>query len=376
MINWEKIREDYPASENYIYLGTNGGGPVSRSYVAHATALLEEQSRKGRLVMPSWDSQTSEARALLARMINASPSEIAFITNTAQGITNLHGMFPKHYEIITMHDEFPTSFVNWMHNGYKVHLVGHSGNGVISIEDIEKQITPATRLLITSHVMFRTGFKQDLKKIGELCKKHDLIHIVDATQSFGVEPVDVQACHVDIYFFHAYKWVTGGYGIGGMYISQKILDQYPPQVMGWYNVEYSQPDFHSVQDHTVFHPKKNAQVFEGGTLPYFNILMLKHTLEYLNNIGLDHINAYVHTLIRYLHEQAAKHNIRILSNFPAQHLSAIQRLDITPEQFANIEKRNIVARYKNKQLTIGLNFYNNRKDVDTLLGCLTQDYTD
>ncbi|WP_436490666.1 aminotransferase class V-fold PLP-dependent enzyme [Chitinophaga sp. ARDCPP14] len=370
MTKWENIRADYPVCDNCTYFFTNGGGPVSTPFVQKATALFTELSEKGRGVMPGWDHQADEAKGLIGEMIRAKASEIAFITSTSQAMILLYGMFPKHYEIITMRDEFPSSFVGWMHNGHTVHLVDSDDRNQISIADIAAKITPDTRILITSHVMFRTGFRQHLKAIGELCKQHQLIHIVDATQSFGVNDIDVQECNIDILIFHAYKWVTAGYGTGAMYVSRKILDQYPPQVMSWYNVEYEIADFQSVKDYTNFTPKKTATAFEPGTPPFVNILLLGEALKCLHRIGISDIEAYVGELITYLAQQASAHGIRLLSDYPPEHLSAIQLLEITPAQNEKVEKNNIQARYKNNILTVALNFYNNKADIDKLFAAL------
>lgn len=372
MTKWEKIRADYPVCNNCTYFFTNGGGPVSTPLVQKATALFTELSEKGRGVMPGWDHQANEVRALVGEMIHAKASEIAFITNTSQAMTLLYGMFPKHYEIITMRDEFPSSIVGWMHNGYTLHFVDSDDHNQISIADIAAKITPATRILITSHVMFRTGFRQHLKAIGELCKQHQLIHIVDATQSFGVNDIDVQECNIDILIFHAYKWATAGYGAGAMYVSQKILDQYAPQVMGWYNVNYEKPDFDLVKDYTIFTPKKNATVFETGTPPFINILLLGEALQYIHRTGVAVIESYIRELIAYLAQQSAVHHIRLLSDYPPEHLSAIQLLEITPAQNEKVEKNNIKARYKNNRLTVSLNCYNNKADIDRLFSALTE----
>lgn len=370
MNKWEKIRADYPVCNNYTYIGTNGGGPVSTPYVQKAQQLLTELSEKGRGVMATWDPQLLPIRKLVAKMIHADASEIAFITNTSQAMGLLTGMFPKEYEIITMRDEFPSSFVPWLHLGYQVHFAESNAAGEITVSDIEKKITPGTRILITSHVLFRTGFRQHLPAIGELCKKHGLIHIVDATQSFGVNDIDVAAANIDILIFHGYKWVTAGYGAGAMYVSRKITAQYPPQQLGWYSVEYAGPDFNTVRDYTQFTPKPDATVFELGTPPFLNILLLGSALEYIETAGVREIEAYIQHLISYLHKKAAENNIHVLTAYAPPHLSAIQRLDITAAQYKKLEEKNIVARYKNDMLTLALNFYNNEADIDALFAAL------
>ncbi|NSL87391.1 aminotransferase class V-fold PLP-dependent enzyme [Chitinophaga sp. Mgbs1] len=367
---WDKIRADYPVCRHSIYLTTNGGGPVSTRYVKKAQQLLTELSEQGRTVMNEWDPQAENTRALVAQMLHATPQEIAFITNTSQGMSLIQGLFPKEYGVITMRDEFPSSFVPWLQRGHPVQFVDSDANGVIHPEDIEKQITPETKLLIVSHVMFRTGFRHDLKVLGDLCKKHDLIFVVDATQSFGVNPIDVADCNIDVLIFHAYKWVTAGYGIGAMYVSKRILQQYQPEFIGWYSVDYPHPDFQSNNDYSQFTPKQDATVFETGTLPYMNVLLLGHTLDYLHGIGADAIHEHVYSLITYLHQKAAENNVKILTSYAPQHLSPIQCLDITQEQYLRLEKHRIIARYKNDKLTLGINFYNNKEDIDAVFNAL------
>lgn len=371
MNKWEIIRADYPVTNNSVYLFTNGGGPVSTPLVQHAHTLLTELSEKGRMVMPGWDHQATEVRQLIANMIGATPDDIAFVTNTAHAMTLLQGMFPKHYEIISMRDDFPTSFVGWLHHGHPVHLVNSDDHGTISLDAISQKITPATKILITSHVMFRTGFRQQLKEIGELCKKHQLIHIVDATQSFGVNEIDVQECNIDVLIFHGYKWVTAGYGSGAMYVSRQLVEKYPPAALSWYSVDYEQPDFSLVKDYTKFTPKKNALIFETGTPPFLNILLLGYALKYLQRIGIADISDYIQGLIAYLGQQAEAHHIKWLSGYAPENRSAIQLLEITPEQYAKVEQANIMARYKNNRLTVALNFYNNKEDIDRLFAAIS-----
>lgn len=368
---WEQIRADFPVFDKYTYLFTNGGGPVSKPLVAKATRLLTDLSEQGRGVMADWSPETERIRAALANTVNAAPSEMAFITNTAQAMGLLTGMFPQTFEILTMKDDFPTSFVPWIHHGHTVRMLQPEANGAIPVSAIEQQITPDTRILILSHVMFRSGYRHDLAAVGALCKKHGLILIVDATQSFGVTEIDVRAYNIDILIFHTYKWAAAGYGAGGMYVSRQIQEKYPPKTMGWYNVTYPNPDFDIVQDYTQFVPKQDATVFEQGTPAFLNILLLGEALRYLEAIGIANIQAYIQTLVRYLHEQAQAHQVEVLSNFDPKHLSAIQRLKISPEQNQRLVQNKVLARYKNNMLTVALNFYNNKSDIDRLFAVLS-----
>jgi selenocysteine lyase/cysteine desulfurase len=114
-------------------------------------------------------------------------------------------------------------------------------------------------------------------------------------------------------------------------------------------------------------------VFETGTPPYLNIRFLGEALQYLYRIGIPDIAAYVAELVSYFAEQAASYNIPLLTDYPPEHRSAIQRLAVTPEQNARLAPNNILARYKNNQLTVALNFYNNRADIDRLFTTLDYD---
>ena len=97
--------------------------------------------------------------------------------------------------------EFPANvypFLNLKRHGVEVDFVKSRG-GKILPEDIDAAMTDRTRLLSISHVQFLSGYRADLKLIGELCEKQGILFSVDAIQSAGVVPVDVQEMKIDFY---------------------------------------------------------------------------------------------------------------------------------------------------------------------------------
>jgi len=267
---WNKIRNDFPIFEKYTYLQTQGGGPISNSLIEETNRRLTELSLNGSEICNEWDSGLAETKDNLAELINCSIENLAFIPNTSFAMNTLAYSLNNQERVLTFKDDFPNSSLPWLNKGYKVDFVISNSNGNILLTDIINLITNDTKILITSHVMYRTGFRQDLKELGKLCKERGIIFVVDATQSFGVFDLDVNTLNIDVLMFHGYKWLNSGFGIGGMYVSDKILQKYKKPFIGFTSVNY----LSSPHDTSNYEIKHDASAYELGRTPYLNILML------------------------------------------------------------------------------------------------------
>ena len=211
--------------------------------------------------------------------------------------------------VLTFKDDFPNSSLPWLNKGYKVDFVESDINGEIYFEDILNAIHSDTKIIITSHVMYRTGFRQNLKQIGELCREKDILFIVDATQSFGVFEIDVKDLHIDAMTFHAYKWMNSGTGIGGMYLSDNITKGYKKPFLGFTSVDYlSKP--HDTSNYKVIN---EASAYELGKTPYLNILILGFMAKQIESLSINDIQKRVLNLVEYCLEKCEENNIKITS---------------------------------------------------------------
>ncbi len=174
-----------------------------------------------------WESKAAIdiAREKIARLINADPDEIIF-TSGATEANNLaiYGLIKakksKNYNIITSTIEHKAvlDILNPIKN--RTLFICPDKNGIIDIEDIKKSINSNTLLVSIMHANNEIGSIQPIKKIGSLCKKHNIIFHVDAAQSLGKVKIDVVDMNIDLLSISAHK-IYGPKGIGALYIKNK-----------------------------------------------------------------------------------------------------------------------------------------------------------
>lgn len=368
MKNWKEIRNDFPVLENQVYLQTQGGGPISLSLIEETTKRLTELSLNGSEICNEWDIEVERTRENLAKLLNTNSDNLAFIPSTSFAMNTLAYSLNNDYRLLTFKDDFPNSSLPWLNKGYEVDFVKSKSNGYISIEDITNTIRPDTKVIITSHVMYRTGFRQDLKRIGELCQEKNIILIVDATQAFGVFDIDVKELNIDVLVFHAYKWVNAGFGIGGMYASDKIAKKFKKPFLGFTSVNYlSKP--HDTSNYEV---KNIAAAYELGRTPYLNILMLGFMIEKINSIGLINIKNRVLGLVEYCLQKCRENSIDIISDFEFLNLSGIVNIKAYGINSADLKSESIIARSDTDSITIGIHYYNEKEDIDRLIEAINK----
>lgn len=366
MIDWQKIRDDFPVLKNYVYLDAGESSPIPTQVAEAGKSYYETMQNLAVLGWTEWDKIKEHAREKLARLINAEPKEIAFIVSTSYGMNLLADMLLGKGEMLTMEDEYPASTIPWIHKGFKVHFV-KPVNQTYPPELIKQSLTKETKILVTSHVQYLTGFCQDLEEIGRLCQERGLIYVVNPTQSLGAIPLDVKKAQIDFMSFSNYKWGLAGFGIGAIYINQKWLGKIKFPQAGSESVT----DWNSF-DNAKFTLKKDASELEVGTASFPNILALNASLDYLNQIGMENIQQRIYELTDYLISGLQKRKIKIVTPLEKKYRSGIIIIDIpNPEKICQeLEKRKIIVSKRNKGLRISVHFYNSKEDIDKFLSAL------
>ena len=130
----------------------------------------------------------------------------------------------------------------------------------VDIDDIRAAMDARTRVLAISSVEFASGFRNDLAALGELCRQRGVFFFVDAIQSLGVFPLDVQQLPIDALAADSHKWLLGPEGAGIAYIRREWVDRLHATGVGWNSVVHA-ADFSTID----FHLKPHAGRWEGGT---------------------------------------------------------------------------------------------------------------
>lgn len=362
MSRWNEIREEFPVLKKMVYLNPAGGSPVSRSASSEATRFYHEMLESGDTCWDDWLVRTEGVREKLAQFIGAEKEEIAFTTNTSHGMNHVVQILKGKGNVLTMRDEFPSSTFPWLNQGIQP-VFAEPENGSYTLSSIEKVLTPDIKILVSSYVQYKTGFRQDLEKLGAFCKERNLIFVVNATQALGIFPVDVRKSHIDFLVFTGLKWLTTGYGIGGLFINRKWLDN-PLPYAGWRSTMNP-----GLMDNNLLELKHAASVLEAGSPPFPTVFALGGALDLFNRIGKEEIQNRVLYLTRLLRRELQKLGFTIVSPGEDAQLSGITviKKDNPAQVVKALREKGIFVSARGEGIRISVSFFNNEEDIEKLV---------
>ena len=223
-----------------------------------------------------------DTREGLAKLFGAENArQIAFTSNSTESLNiAIKGILDPGDHVITTqleHNSVLRPLYEMEEKGVELTIVKADAQGRFSLENMEAAIRPETKAIICTHGSNVTGNLVDIAAIGELTQKHGILFVVDASQTAGVFPIDVQAMHIDILCFTGHKSLLGPQGTGGLYVRTGL--QLRPLKSGG----------SGVQTYSKRHPQQMPTALEAGTLNGHGIAGLDAALDYLMRTGIDAI---------------------------------------------------------------------------------------
>lgn len=285
-----------------------------------ARSAMEGYNRKRSRVQGMSDSDFTDpprlARARAARLIGAQPEEIALCGNTSFGI-NLAAMglpLPAGSTVLVSDREFPANVYPWMHrDGFTLEVVPTDADAHPDEERLLARLGRGDVAVVSvSSVQFTDGFAADLGRIGRACREHGAFFVVDAIQSLGQLPLNVEEAQVDVLATGAHKWLCGPLGVGFVYVRRELQARLQPSFIGWTSMRSAQ-DLSSLL-HYEWGLLDDARRYEVATAPLQDYLGMAESLELLLGAGIERIARYVDGLTTPLRSWlAATEGVRDLS---------------------------------------------------------------
>ena len=236
------------------------------------------------------------------------PSRVAFTCNSTESLnTAIKGILSENDHAITTaleHNSVLRPLYELESRGMGLSIVNCDENGNIDYNDFEKLIQDNTKAIVCTHASNLVGNVLDVKKIGEIAKKHNLIFIVDASQSAGVFPIDMQDMNIDVLCFTGHKGLLGPQGTGGICVREGVEIR-PLKVGG-----------SGINTFSKTHPQDMPTILEAGTLNGHAICGLNAALDYLKEEGIENIQKREEELMfRFFNGIKDIKNIKIFGNF-------------------------------------------------------------
>lgn len=263
-----------------------------------------------------------DTRERLCRLFHGeSPKQFAFTSNATESLNiAIQGLIcPGDHVITTVleHNSVLRPLYEREAAGAELAILRCDEAGNISYEEMETAIRENTKAIVCTHGSNLTGNLTDMGRIGEIAKKHGILLVVDASQTAGLIPVDVQKRHIDVLCFTGHKSLYGPQGTGGIYVRPGL--EIRPLKRGGSGIETYNKN----------HPVQMPTVLEAGTLNSHGIAGLNAALHYIEETGLEHISRIAQERMRRFYEGVREiPGVTVYGDFRAEMRAPIVSLNI------------------------------------------------
>jgi selenocysteine lyase/cysteine desulfurase len=278
-------RDQFPVADRWVYLNHAGVAPIPQAAFDAGRAADTAWLLDGGEAFVTYADHMESVRASAARLLGATPAEVAFVKNTTEGLGFVAGglAWQPGDRVVIPDREYPSTlfpFLALADRGVEVVRVPPVGpSGQLSLDSFARAIDGGgARMVALSWVQFVTGWRTDLPALVSLAHEHGALVCVDAIQGVGLLPCAFDDWGVDIAVSGTHKWLLGPQGLGLLYVAQRHLDADTFRVLepGWNGVI-------SRDDSLVIEPQLDptARRYEGGTPNFTGIATLGASIDLL-----------------------------------------------------------------------------------------------
>ena len=218
------------------------------------------------------------------------PKQVVFTANSTESLNiAIHGLIKPGDHVISSvmeHNSVLRPLYEREEAGAELTLIECDGKGRLLTDDIEKNIRDNTRAIVLTHGSNLTGNVNDIEAVGRIAKAHGLLFIVDASQTAGVLPIDVEKTNIDVLCFTGHKSLLGPQGTGGMCVREGL------------EIEPLKRGGSGVDTYNRRHPSEMPTALEAGTLNGHGIAGLSAAIDFIEKTGIDEIREKEQSLLK------------------------------------------------------------------------------
>jgi selenocysteine lyase/cysteine desulfurase len=287
-VDVEKLRAETPGVEHRVHLNNAGAGLMPEPVLRAITDHLELESRIGGYeAEEAKKAEIASVYTALGTLIGATRENVAVTENATVSFSQALSSVPfvPGDLIVTSRNDYISNQLMYLslQNRMGIEFVRApedpaGGVDMMAMEELIHRRRP--KLVAITHIPTNSGLVQRVADIGAMCRQRDILYLVDACQSVGQMPIDVEEIGCDFLSATARKFLRGPRGIGFLYVSDRALDL---------GLEPLFPDMRGADwiEADLYQPAPGAQRFENWEFPHALVLGMGKAAEYALAVGLE-----------------------------------------------------------------------------------------
>jgi selenocysteine lyase/cysteine desulfurase len=359
----DRIRHRFPIFERLVYVNSCSQGALSDAVRDSYEDYLRDWEEQG-APWEYWVEREDAARAAFARLVGAEPDEIAVTTSLSAGVSALASglRYARRSKIVTTELEFPTVGQIWHAQESRGARVVH-----VPLEGFDRAIDDDTAVVSITHVSYRTGEMIDVEKVVRLAHERGALVLLDAYQSAGSVPLDVNELGVDFLAAGTVKYLLGSAGLAFFYCRRELFEKAWPTATGW----FADQDIFAMDIHD-YSPATTARRFQAGTPPIPSIYAGIAGIELIESIGIEETREHVLNLNEHLIAGIDELGGTVVTPRKRKRhgaLICVKSTDVD-ELVAALGRWGIITSERDGNVRISPHAYNSLEDIDLVLEAL------
>jgi len=367
-------KELFLLEEGLTYLNCANMSPMLKVVKGAGLQALETRAMPWKIAADDWFTNAEKLRTLIAKVFQTDSNNIALIPSVSYGIAVAakNFRFNKGKEIIVLEHQYPSNYYAWENVARQYNLemvIIKKIKGKTLTESILEKISSGTAIIELPNGHLITGNYIDLQQISEASKSAGSYFVLDLSQSLGVLPIDIEKIQPDFAVSVGYKWLMGPYGLGYMYVSEKLQTIGEPLEYSWSTRKGSENFANLTNYVTEF--RAGARKFDMGAFPQFNLLPMSiAALQQIDQWEIGSIQTKIKKLTDKINNYKKEIGVVDDTSLSVGHISSIPLENLNIDKLKDrLQNNNVVVSFRGTSVRISPHLYNDVEDIDKLLSC-------
>ena len=385
-IDIARARAETPGCTERIHFNNCGAGLMPTPVIDALKTHIDLEARIGGYeAADAADDKVQGAYAALANMLNCTPGEVAIVENATRGwdMAFYAFDFSPGDRILTCSAEYVSNYVAYLQvarkTGAVIDTIPDDADGAVDVDALRDMIDDRVKLIAITHVPTNGGLVNPAAAIGKAARDNGVPFLLDACQSAGQMPLDVEALNVDMLSATSRKYLRGPRGMGFLYVREGLIPELEPPFVDLRATVWTAPQ--------EYHLRDDARRFENWECNVAAKIAMGTAVEYALDWGLEAIEARIATLAGTLRDGLAalpgvtlrdrgSHQCGIISftiagREPAEVVKALKARGINLSvSSATSTQLDMSARGLDALIRAGIHYYNSEEEVGRFLTTL------